>query len=123
MTPPKNNSVKIIILIAVLCALFFLGNVFQYLSKNNVVKKYTSQISDISIQKASIEQDFNSSQEKITELSDNNRILDSKLSFYKDTIKLLKSRISNILNRDRITPAEKAAAKNLIDKLNSTIAE
>ncbi len=123
MSTVKNNSVKIIIIVVILSVILLLGNVFQILTRTNEKNKILAQVTNLTSEKSSLEEEFKSSQERIDYLTENNKNLDLKLTNAKDTIKLLQRKIYNILNKDRLTPDERANVKNLIAKLNSTITD
>lgn len=116
----KKNTWIFIAVIAVL----LVGNIYLFVSKNNVTKEKdlaNNQIDTMSVAMGIVQQDYDAALARLDMLTGKNAQLDSMVQGKDSEISKLRKQIQNILSNSRSTKSELNHAKELIGELNAMV--
>ena len=121
--PTQNNSKNIVI--GILAAgLLGVGGylIYDKTQSSEIIQKQETQLVQVTDEKSDIQQSFDESLSRLDSMTGLNGSLQEKLSVSNSEIAKAKSEIRSILNKKNASTAELSRAKQLIAKLNGTIA-
>ncbi len=119
-TATKKNTWIFIAVLAVL----LVGNIYLFLSKNNVTNENqlaNNQIDTMSVAMGIMQQDYDAALARLDMLTGKNAQLDSMVQGKDSEISKLRNQIKNILSNSRSTKSELNQAKVLIGELNAMV--